>query len=70
MFSFSGINLATVKRLKDEYHIYLIGNGRISLAGLNATNVPIFVSALRNILGVNDNFYNVLGIEGTASTED
>lgn len=70
MFSFSGINPTTVQRLKDEHHIYLIGNGRISLAGLNTKNVTIFVNALRAILGVNDNFYNVLGIDGTASTED
>lgn len=67
MFSFSGINPTTVQRLKDEYHIYLIGNGRISLAGLNTTNVTIFVNALREILGENDNFYNTLGVP---STED
>jgi len=54
MFSFSGINPATVKRLKEEHHIYLIGNGRISLAGLNTSNVSIFVNALKAILGVND----------------
>lgn len=70
MFSFSGINPVTVKRLKDEYHVYLIGNGRISLAGLNTANVSIFVAALKNILGENDNFYNVLGIAGTTSIEE
>ena len=70
MFSFSGINPATVKRLKDEYHIYLIGNGRISLAGLNTSNVKIFVNALREILGENDNFYNALGLGETPSTEE
>jgi aspartate aminotransferase len=70
MFSFSGITAPTVKRLKDEYHIYLLGNGRVSLAGLNTTNVSIFVTALRNIVGENDNFYNVLGIAGTASVEE
>lgn len=39
MFAFTGLKEAHVKRLIDEYHIYLLGSGRISMAGLNSGNV-------------------------------
>ena len=51
MFSYTGIPADTVARLKDEYHMYMLANGRISLAGLNATNTPRFAAALRALLG-------------------
>jgi aspartate/tyrosine/aromatic aminotransferase len=28
-----------VKELREKYHIYLVGSGRISIAGLNTKNV-------------------------------
>jgi aspartate/tyrosine/aromatic aminotransferase len=54
MFSFSGIQAEAVRRLKAEHHIYLLENGRISLAGLNSSNIAVFVRALKAILGSND----------------
>ena len=53
MFSYTGIPAWAVQRLRDEYHIYMLANGRISLAGLNTDNVETFVAALKNILGTN-----------------
>jgi aspartate/tyrosine/aromatic aminotransferase len=53
MFSYTGLTAATVSRLKQDYHIYLLSNGRISLAGLNTGNVERFVAALIEILGTN-----------------
>ena len=53
MFSYTGIKPDAVKRLKEEYHIYMLGDGRISLAGLNDNNVERFADALVNILGTN-----------------
>lgn len=53
MFSYSGVPSQAVARLKSEYHIYMLANGRISLAGLNKSNVKTFVDALKNILGTN-----------------
>jgi len=53
MFSYTGISAAAVDRLQKEYHIYMLGNGRISLAGLNDSNISRFVSALAVILGTN-----------------
>ena len=39
MFSFSGIGPEQVDRLKQEYSIYLLRNGRINVAGLNESNL-------------------------------
>lgn len=39
MFSYTGLNETQSKRLRDEYHIYLTNNGRISIPGLTTKNV-------------------------------
>ncbi|KAI9105747.1 pyridoxal phosphate-dependent transferase [Phlyctochytrium arcticum] len=46
MFSYTGINANQVRVLKDKYHIYMTDNGRISMAGLNSSNVRRFAEAL------------------------
>lgn len=51
MFSYTGIPAAAVARLKDEHHIYMLSNGRISLAGLNSNNTKRFAEKLALILG-------------------
>lgn len=53
MFSFSGISRDAVLRLKHEYHVYLLEDGRVSLAGLNSSNLQKFVKALVDVLGTN-----------------
>ena len=53
MFSYTGIPKDIVDRLKNEYHIYMLGNGRISLAGLNKGNTARFVTALQEVMGTN-----------------
>lgn len=54
MFSYTGIPASAVARLKAEFHIYMLSNGRISLAGLNENNVERFVDAIRVIMGDNE----------------
>ncbi len=39
MFSFSGLNKEQVARLKDEMAIYIVGSGRISVAGMTKSNM-------------------------------
>jgi len=39
MFSFTGLDPKQVEYLIEECHIYLTGNGRISMAGLNSKNI-------------------------------
>ncbi|MGF1723888.1 amino acid aminotransferase [Photobacterium nomapromontoriensis] len=39
MFSFSGLSKEQVNRLKDEFAIYIVGSGRISVAGMTKSNM-------------------------------
>jgi len=43
MFSFTGISAEVVRILKRDHHVYMLENGRISLAGLNSSNIERFV---------------------------
>lgn len=53
MFSFTGLSEAQVQRLRDEYHIYMTKNGRISMAGLNSRNIDHVAGAIRQVVGDN-----------------
>jgi aspartate aminotransferase len=50
MFSFTGLSTPQVKVLKEKYHVYLTDNGRISMAGLNSTNVKYFAQAVDDVV--------------------
>jgi len=50
MFSFTGLNASQVKKLRAEYHIYMTQNGRISMAGLNSSNVEYFAKAVDQVV--------------------
>ncbi|KAF4587402.1 aspartate aminotransferase [Ophiocordyceps camponoti-floridani] len=50
MFSFTGLSPARVKKLRDDYHIYMTGNGRISMAGLNSRNVEYVAKAIDSVV--------------------
>lgn len=53
MFSFSGIPKHAVIQLKEQHHVYLLTDGRISLAGLNEGNLDWFAEACLLVLGSN-----------------
>lgn len=53
MFSYTGIKPQIVEQLKADFHIYMLSNGRISIAGLNSKNIHKFASALLHLLGSN-----------------
>lgn len=46
MFSFLSLSPAQIELLRDEHAIYLVGSGRISIAGLNRDNMERFVHAV------------------------
>ncbi|TFK76551.1 aspartate aminotransferase [Pluteus cervinus] len=46
MFSFTGLNAAQSKTMVEKAHIYMTGNGRISMAGLNRQNVGYVAASL------------------------
>ncbi len=50
MFSFSGLTKEQVERLKDEFGIYIVGSGRISVAGMTQTNMEPLCKAIAAVL--------------------
>ncbi|EFW99230.1 aspartate aminotransferase [Grosmannia clavigera kw1407] len=50
MFSFTGLSEKQVLKLREDYHIYMTKNGRISMAGLNTNNVEYFAKAVDQIV--------------------
>jgi aspartate aminotransferase len=50
MFSFTGLNKAQCQRLKSHHHVYLLDNGRISMAGLNTKNVAYFAGCVDHVV--------------------
>ncbi|KAG4301157.1 hypothetical protein PCK1_002467 [Pneumocystis canis] len=49
MFCCTGLNLEQVKRLANEYHIYLTNDGRISIAGVYSDNVRYISESIHNV---------------------
>jgi len=50
MFSFTGLTPAQVNKLRDNFHIYMTQNGRISMAGLNSKNVDYFAKSVDSVV--------------------
>ena len=49
MFSRLGLTEAQVNLLRDEHGIYMVGDSRINIAGLNAKTVPILAAAIAKV---------------------
>lgn len=52
MFSYSGLNAEQVRRLRDEYAIYIVGSGRINVAGLTEDNLDRVCTAIAAVLSL------------------
>ena len=50
MFSFSGLTREQVERLREEYAIYIVGSGRINVAGMTPGNIDPLCKAIAAIL--------------------
>ncbi|WP_417749519.1 aromatic amino acid transaminase [Rosistilla oblonga] len=50
MFSFSGLNPMQVDQLRNEYAIYIVGSGRINVAGMTDENLPRLCDAVAAVL--------------------
>jgi aromatic-amino-acid transaminase len=50
MFSFSGLSVEQVKRLKDEFAVYIVGSGRISVAGMTKDNMQPLCNAIAKVI--------------------
>ena len=49
MFSFSGLNSDEVQRLQDEHAVYILGSGRINVAGITDSNVDRLCDAIASV---------------------
>ena len=49
MFCYTGLTTAQVAALKDDYHIYITADGRISMAGITQANVEYVSSAMHAV---------------------
>jgi aromatic-amino-acid transaminase len=50
MFSYTGLSAAQVDRLRDEFAVYLVGSGRMCVAGLNGDNVERTAQAMAAVM--------------------
>ncbi len=51
MFALLGLDAHQVARLKDEHAVYVVGKGRINVAGFTQANLPVFADALAKVVG-------------------
>lgn len=49
MFAYSGMTPQMVDTLAREHHIYMTRNGRISMAGVNTSNVERLAAAIHKV---------------------
>ncbi len=50
MFSFSGLTPDHVKALREKYAIYIVGSGRINVAGMTESNMDYLCAAIADVL--------------------
>jgi aspartate aminotransferase len=50
MFTYTGLQPSQCEQLTNVNHIYLLKNGRISMAGLNSKNVKYVADAIHNVV--------------------
>jgi aspartate/tyrosine/aromatic aminotransferase len=50
MFSFLGVSEDQVERLKQDHGVYMVGSGRINIAGITAGNVKHIAEAVAAVL--------------------
>jgi aspartate/tyrosine/aromatic aminotransferase len=50
MFSFSGLSPEHVQQLRDQHAVYMVGNGRINVAGITPDNLQPLCKAIKAVL--------------------
>jgi aspartate/tyrosine/aromatic aminotransferase len=50
MFSFTGLSPAQCKQMVEKHHIYMLGNGRVSMAGVTSGNVKYIAQAIDDVV--------------------
>jgi aspartate/tyrosine/aromatic aminotransferase len=50
MFSFSGLSKDQVEMLRERYAIYIVGSGRINVAGLTPANIDYVAESIKSVI--------------------
>ncbi len=50
MFSYSGLTPAQVQALRDRHSVYIVGSGRINVAGMTEANMDYLCAAVADVL--------------------
>jgi aspartate/tyrosine/aromatic aminotransferase len=50
MFSFSGLTPPQVQALRERHSIYIVGSGRINVAGMTEANMDYLCAAIADVL--------------------
>ncbi len=50
MFSYSGLSPDAVRKLRDEYSLYIVGTGRVCLAAMNDNNIGYICEAIADVV--------------------
>ena len=50
MFSYSGLSPEQVQALRDRHSVYIVGSGRINVAGMTEANMDYLCAAIANVL--------------------
>jgi len=50
MFTFTGLNVKQVQVLKEQYHLYMLPNGRINMCAVTDANVDAIVHAFKSVI--------------------
>jgi len=50
MFSFSGLTPMQVDQLRNEYGVYIVGSGRINVAGMDESRIDWLCRAVASVL--------------------
>ncbi len=51
MFSYTGLSRAQVDQLREQHAVYIVGSGRINVAGINTANVDRLAAAIGEVVG-------------------
>ncbi len=50
MFTFTGLSAKQVEYIREKHHVYMLSNGRVSMAGLTEANVPYVANAMHDAI--------------------
>jgi aromatic-amino-acid transaminase len=50
MFSYSGLNVEQVRKLRADNSLYIVESGRICVAAMNERNLPVIIEAIASVL--------------------